>query len=857
MDKEILDNKIENKEKIIKVSVRDLVEFVMRSGDIDTTKSISKEIEAMKKGTKLHKKIQKSMARNYMPEVMLKEVANVIKDDFAFSISIEGRADGVIVPDKSKSCDRSYMEILKDNYVIHQDNKSDMAYNYSFFDSLELDNKLKLQQDDDTSYIKEKKSYVIIHEIKGVLRDVKNIHEPVSYHRAQAMCYAYIYAKQHNEKKIAIRVSYYNLENEINKHFGELFSYNYLENWFNELIKEYIKWAHYKAKWEVRRNESIKKLEFPFEYREGQRNLVADVYRTILRDKKLYLEAPTGVGKTISTVFPAVKAMGEELVDRIFYLTAKTITRTTAEDTFNIIRNKSTDIKYVTITAKDKICSNDQVVCNPVDCSRAKGHFDRINEAVFSLINNENHITREVIVEYATKYNVCPFEMCLDVSLWVDAIICDYNYLFDPNVYLRRFFDGDVKQNYVFLVDEAHNLVERACEMYSAVLTKEDFITVKKLVGDMSSKLVSTLDGCNKELLKFKRNCDGVEVIHDFGDVGALIIFLMRLMSQIDEFMREYQNFEYKDTIRDLYFDVRHFVNMFELLDDDYLIYTWFDEYDNFKIQLRCMNPARNLNNQIKKGKSAVFFSATLLPINYYKGQLAAAEDDYAVYAPSTFDKSKRQILIANDVSTKYTRRNENEYKRIASYIEKFVASKVGNYMVFFPSYSYMAQIYEQLDSDIASKVCMQDSNMTEEDKEEYLRAFQIGTNETRVGFCVLGGIFSEGIDLKNDRLIGVIIVGTGLPMVCTEREIYRGYYDDINNMGFEYAYLYTGMNKVLQAAGRVIRTAQDIGQILLLDERLVTRQYMNLFPREWYPYEIVNINTVEACVKKFWDNNN
>lgn len=843
-----------DKERIIKVSVRDLVEFVMRSGDIDTTKGISKEIEAMKKGTKLHKKIQKSMARNYMSEVMLKEVTNVEKDDFSFSISIEGRADGVIVPDKSKSCDRSYMEILKDNYVVHQDSKSDTAYKYSFFDSLELDNKLKLVQDNDETYIKEKKRYVIIHEIKGVLRDVNNIHEPVSYHRAQAMCYAYFYAKQHDEKKIAIRISYYNLENEINKHFGELFSFNYLENWFNALIKEYIKWAYYKAKWEVRRNDSIKKLEFPFKYREGQKQLVTDVYRTIMRDKKLYLEAPTGVGKTISTVFPAVKAMGEELIDRIFYLTAKTITRTTAEDTFSILKNKNTDIKYVTITAKEKICSNEKVVCSPVDCPRAKGHFDRINDAVFDLINKENHITREVIENYARKYNVCPFEMCLDVSLWVDAIICDYNYLFDPNVYLRRFFDGDIKQNYVFLVDEAHNLVERACEMYSATLTKEDFVTVSRLVGDISTKLTVELEACNRELLKFKRNCDECEVIHDFGDVGGFVIFLMRLMTQMDEFMRDNPNFEYKDNVRDLYFDIRHFVNMYELIDDDYLIYTWFDEYNNFKIQIRCMNPSRNLNSQLKKGKSAVFFSATLLPVNYYKGQLAADDDDYAVYAPSTFDKRKRQILIANDVSTKYTRRNNSEYEKIARYIQLFVDSKVGNYMVFFPSYSFMAQVYDKLDSRFINNVYMQDSNMTEEDKEEYLKAFESNTTDTRVGFCVLGGIFSEGIDLKNDRLIGSVIVGTGLPMVCTEREIYRGYYDDINNMGFEYAYLYTGMNKVLQAAGRVIRTTEDTGQILLLDERLLTNQYLSLFPREWYPYEVVNINNVEDKVNMFWE---
>ena len=849
-------NKDNEKRRIIKISVRDLVEFVMRSGDIDTTRSTSKEIEAMKKGTKLHKKVQKSMARNYLSEIQLKEETIVDREDIKFSILIEGRADGIILPDRSKSCDKSYREILKENYIDRIEKQS--RYNS---DVINLFNNFMMQDEEnkddwsteDSPYTIEDRKHIIIHEIKGVLREVEGIKEPISYHRAQAMVYAYIYAKQNKEKVISIRISYYNLESEISKHFGERFSFEYLEEWFEELMREYTKWAYYKAKWEEKRNNSIKKLQFPFEYRPGQRKLVADVYRTIIRDKKLYLEAPTGVGKTISTVFPAVKAMGEEVIEKIFYLTAKTITRTAAENTFRIICNKETDFKYVTITAKEKICCNEQVACNPIDCPRAKGHFDRINDAVFDLINNENIISREVILDYACRYKVCPFEMCLDVTLWVDAVICDYNYVFDPNVYLRRFFEGDVKQNYVFLIDEAHNLVERACEMYSAILVKEDFLTVKKLVGDHSTKLAKCLDACNKELLKYKRNCDECEVIHDFGEIGPLIIHLMRTITIMDEFTRENNNFEFKDNVTDLYFAIRHFVNMYDLIDDDYLIYTYFDEYNNFKIQLRCMNPSRNLKVQLNKGKTAIFFSATLLPIKYYMGQLGADEEDYAVYAPSEFDKNKRLIMIANDVSTKYTRRNDGEYSRIAKYIEIFTNAKTGNYMVFFPSYSFMENVYGMLDEELKDLIILQDSNMTEEEKEEYLKQFEEGTSVTRIGFCVLGGIFSEGIDLKNDRLIGVVIVGTGLPMVCTEREIYRGYYDDVNGQGFEYAYLYTGMNKVLQAAGRVIRTYEDIGQILLLDERLLTRQYQGLFPREWFPYEVVNIKSVKEKVNQFW----
>ena len=844
---EKIKEKEENNRREIKISVRDLVEFVMRSGDIDTSSGGAREVEAMKKGTKLHQKIQKSMASNYMAEFQLKEETDVDRDDVKFTIAIEGRADGVILPDRANAYNKSYVDIPKDNYIdrVTEDERIDLLG--------ELDASSNETYIGGNPYRIEDKQHIIIHEIKGVLRDISGITEPVSYHRAQAMCYAYIYAKQNNEDIISIRVSYYNLESEQSKHFGERFTYEYLKQWFEALMEEYTKWGYYKAKWEERRNKSIKGLEFPFEYRKGQRDLVAGVYRTIIRNKKLYLEAPTGVGKTISTVFPAVKAMGEEQVEKIFYLTAKTITRTAAENAFRIIKDTGTDLKYVTITAKEKICVLDKVNCNPIDCPRAKGHFDRVNDAVFDLINNENDITRDVINDYADKYNVCPFEMCLDVSLWTDAVICDYNYVFDPNVYLRRFLEGDVKHDYVFLIDEAHNLVERACSMYSAIMSKEDIMEVKRLVPVYSKKLIKALEACNKEMLRFKRNCDECDVFEDLGDAGGLVVNLMRAITQMDEFSREHPNFEYKDTLLDLYFNMRHFVNIYELIDDDYLIYTYFGDDNSFKIQLRCMNPSRNLSYQLKKGKSAIFFSATLLPIKYYMNQLSAKEDDYAVYAPSTFDKAKRNIMIARDVSTKYTRRNDGEFAKIARYIEIFISGKVGNYMVFFPSYSFMEKVYDKLDENIANMVVMQDSNMTEIEREEYLDRFEENASETKVGFCVLGGIFSEGIDLKSDRLIGAVIVGTGLPMVCTEREIYRGYYDKVNNCGFEYAYLYTGMNKVLQAAGRVIRTSSDVGQILLLDERLLTRQYQNIFPREWFPYEVVDIGSVSECVGKFW----
>ena len=396
---------------VIRISVRNLVEFILRAGDIDN-RIASTDKDTMQLGSRIHRKIQKQMGPDYHAEISLKyEIP--CKD---FTLKLEGRADGIIeLPDG-----------------------------------------------------------IVIDEIKGVLRELNQIKEPVPVHLAQAMCYAYIYAVSHNLPEIGVQMTYCNMETEEIKRFQSGYIFEDLERWFYELIGKYEKWARYQIQWKKKRDKSIKDVEFPFAYREGQKNLVTSVYRTILRKKKLFIQAPTGVGKTISTVFPAVKAVGENLGDRIFYLTAKTITGTVAREAFELLRKGGYQAKIIQITAKEKLCMCDEMECNPVHCPYAKGHYDRVNDAVFQLLLQEDVFSREVLLEQAGKYQVCPFEMSLDVASWVDDIICDYNYVFDPNVYLKRFFSEEEKGDYIFLVDEAHNLVERSREMYSAIIYKED-----------------------------------------------------------------------------------------------------------------------------------------------------------------------------------------------------------------------------------------------------------------------------------------------------------------------------------------------------------------------------------------------
>ncbi len=801
----------------VRVSVRSLVEFILRSGDIDNRKKGSSE-ESMAEGARIHRLIQSRMGASYHAEVPLKETF----PRTGYDIIIEGRADGIIYEDE-----------------------------------------LPIE--------------VTVDEIKSTWLDIDKLKEPKPVHLAQARCYAYFFAKQHGLKEIKIRITYVNLYNQQIRYFHEGFVFSELEAWFDALLSAYGKWADFQFSWNVLRNRTAALVEFPFEYRKGQKELVSQVYRTIYHKRKLFLQAPTGTGKTISTVFPTVKAVAEMRAEKIFYLTAKTITRTVAMESFDILRNEGLRFKTVQITAKEKICPIEEMDCNPSACPYAKGHYDRINEAIYDLLTSVDNFSREAVEEYSKRHMVCPFEFSLDMSLFADAVICDYNYVFDPNVYLRRFFSDSPQGEYVFLVDEAHNLADRAMKMYSAELLKEDIMEAKRLVKEYDNRLSRALEAVNRKLLLIKRETETVKELEDITD---FIMALNKAYSRLNDFLEEDEKFEKRAELLEFFFKVRHFINMYDNMgEDDYVIYSELLHGGGLKLKLLCIDPSESLKIRLSKGVSTIFFSATLLPIRYYRDMLGAEKEDYAVYAESIFDERKRGLLIASDVSSRYARRGELEYKRIAEYISAFVRGRVGNYMVFFPSYSFLSEVlihfvkasaagpgfFEERISEIRGsnapvevdglRIICQKGNMTEVEREGFLSCFADAPKDLPLaGFCVSGGIFSEGIDLKNDSLIGAAIVGTGLPMVCNERELMKKSYDKAGVNGFDYAYRFPGMNKVLQAAGRVIRTADDVGIVALLDERFLSGEYKRLFPREWSRYEVLNLYNKEDKINDFWE---
>ena len=779
----------------VRISVRNLVEFILRSGDLDNSRGSSGDKEAMLKGGRLHRKIQRSMKGNYQAEVSLKresEYEDVI-------IQVEGRADGIFTEDGEFWID----------------------------------------------------------EIKGTYGNLQAMEVPVPVHRAQAMCYGWIYGEKEGLSQIGIQMTYSHLDTEDTRRFREIFSMEELKKWYQELLDAYHKWIAYSLSWKKERNASMTDLQFPFPYREGQREIVSGVYHTVSSKKTRFVQAPTGVGKTMSAIFPSVRAIGEGKGETLFYLTAKTITGTVAWEAFHTLRENGLKFKVTAITAKEKLCFLDSPECTPEKCPYAKGHFDRVNDAVYELWTTEEVYSREVIRAHAEKWQVCPFEMCLDLSVWVDGVICDYNYAFDPNVHLKRFFGENISGDYIFLIDEAHNLVERGREMYSAEISRQTLFTLRKKIRKHFPKLARALDKASRQMLELEEDLKASQNPYQvLSNPGVLPVTFLTISGELEEILEE-KNLEeeLRKEILEFYFVVRDFLNVSELVDENYVVYTECFGENDFRLRLFCVNPAANLSEYLKKGRSAVFFSATLFPMLYYRELLTTETDAYGIYVQSPFSAKNRRILIGSDVSSRYTRRNHTEYRKIAEYISRCVWQRQGNYMVFFPSYRLMEDVYQVYEEEFSVdwvRCIRQNSDMTEREREEFLEEFQ-SREGTLVGFCVLGGIFSEGVDLTGESLIGAIIVGTGLPQIGSEREILKEYYDRKKQSGFDYAYRYPGMNKVLQAAGRVIRTKEDRGVILLLDDRFLGRDYGEIFPREWKDRSSCRLNTVEEAVSRFW----
>ncbi|MBR3036560.1 MAG: ATP-dependent DNA helicase [Lachnospiraceae bacterium] len=793
-------------ENTIHLSVRELVEFVLNAGDIDNRRTGPAVMDAMMMGANVHRLIQKMQDASYTAEVPFQ----ITVDLQEAVLDISGRADGVI-----------------------------------------------------TSYDEAEREVCTVDEIKGVYRDIQKMEEPVAVHLAQAVCYAYILSLQKNLNTVRVRMTYVQLEEEEieNKkkqalpdirYFEFEYSFEEVETRFYGFVQAYRKWAAFILQHRRERKSSAEGFEFPYDYRPGQRKIVRQVYRSIEEEKRLFVQAPTGIGKTLAMLYPSVRAVGQDYAEKIFYLTAKTVTAGVAEEGMALMYRKGLSFSFAKVTAKDKLCPYEERSCNPDACVRAKGHFDRVNEAVYDCITHETAITREVIERYAKKHNVCPYEMNLDITYYVDVIICDYNYAFAPHVALQRYFSMGAADDYIFLIDEAHNLVDRARDMFSAMLIKEDVLAAKHLFEGQKT-IQKWLEKINKTLLSLKRECEDITVFDDETFPKVLVYEVEHLYESIQKYLDRHPNMPRNEELLNFYFNISDFLSVYASLDPGYVTYASFMDGGQFYVKLFCIDPSTCLMQRLENIRSTVFFSATFLPIYYYKSLLTGDISEDAIYVDSPFDQDRRALLISRDVSSRYTRRTAAEYQKIADYILEMVRAQQGNYLAFFPSYKYLNDVLPFLQEEPGLQILSQTRVMDENDRDAFLREFERERSGPLLGLCVMGGVFSEGIDLKNEALIGVAVIGTGLPQICPERELIRNFFQARGENGFDFAYRFPGFNKVMQAAGRLIRTAEDAGVVLLLDERFTYRETMALFPKEWDNYRVVDRGSVSEIMRIFW----
>jgi len=778
--------------EVIQISVRELVEFVFRSGDLAVPFVSAARAVA---GTRAHQLVQSSRPEDYESEVAV----SILHEDEPLSLEISGRVDGLV----------------------------------------------------------RRGNDLLIEEIKSTSRAPDPARQDNPVHWAQAKLYAYILGAQGRLKVVQIQLTYVQLGSGALVEDRRDFKLEELAAFFDLVVARYLRWANAYHSWCQERDRSVESLRFPFpSMREGQQELQTTVGETIDAGGTLYAQAPTGIGKTISVLFPAAKALGERRIEKVFFLTAKTSGRIAAEKAFDDLRSGGLKIKSLTLTARDRVCFNarDGQPCDQETCEFAIGYYDRLNGALEDLFQHDA-LTRPVIEDVARRHQVCPFELSLDISEHCDSIICDYNYVFDPRVYLKRYF-AERGGIYAFLIDEAHNLVDRAREMYSAELHKSGVLRASKALAEGHSTLKRILENLNRYLLAQQRRCetegDGDSLLER--ELPAeLLPLLQRFLDEAEPVLSSKLSADMADPLRELYFAAFGFLRVADLFDEHYVTYVEKSSRD-LRLRLYCLDPSDQIRQALKRGVASAFFSATLAPIDYYRDLLGGELSDFNLALPSPFPTHNIKVVLADHVDTTYRQRHLF-YDEVAAAIAAATESKTGNYMAYFPSYKYLEEVHARFKALHPAVITVsQHSRMSESQKEDFLGLFAAGNEHTIIGFAVMGGIFGEGIDLMGERLVGAIIVGVGLPQICLERDLIRGYYDEKGISGFSYAYAFPGMNRVLQAAGRVIRSAQDRGIIVLIDRRFAQSSYLELFPAHWGDVERVDgAAQIRRAVSAFW----
>ncbi|MCP3872307.1 MAG: ATP-dependent DNA helicase [Desulfobacteraceae bacterium] len=780
-----------SKKETFRISVKNLISICLRQGDLSRGYvSRSRALE----GIREHTRIQSLRPDHYKKEVPV----SFLKKQKQFNLEIFGRIDGIF-------------------------------------------------ESDDT---------LTVEEIKTCQNDPNQMaDDPAPIHMAQLKCYGYMILKERNLTNINLQLTYVQVKSEKTAENKKLYSADELTLFFNDLISRYISILQNQTNWMLIRNKSIESLPFPYgDFRQGQRHLAETVYKIIKNKKILFAKAPTGTGKTIATLFPAIKSLGLKHIDKIFYLTSKTVGRTVATKALNDMADKGLRLKSIILTAKQKICFESDESCDMESCSYAKDYYTKLKGAL-SEVYKYDAFDQNLLETLGKKYHLCPFELSLDISLICDVIICDLNYCFDPRVYLKRYFDHS-NPNCTFLIDEAHNLPDRLKSMYSAQLIKTDVLKTQRLVRELLPGISKSLVKINRHMLKMKKQCIAEHASFlEFDQIPEdFMAEIKEFAVKTDIWLDQNKDSDIRPDLLDFYFNVSIFLIIAGYFDSNYKFYIERINENDLNVRLFCMDPSPIFSSLIKRSHSSIMFSATLFPIDYYKDILFEdTVDPFSIMLPSCFPKENFGLFVYSPIKTTFKERH-NYYNDIANTIQDVINSKQGNYIVYFPSYAYMNTVVDILvEQKDLPQILVQTPNMTESERQEFLNTFTDKNN--MIGFAVMGGIFGEGIDLTGNLLIGAIIVSVGIPQICPERDLIKAYYDTIDNSGFYKSYQMPGFNRVMQAAGRVVRSETDKGIVILIDNRFTRQDYRSLFPDEWQEYSI--IHTAQSLKNKlhtFWN---
>ena len=794
----------------LELSVRELCAMAHKGGHLDT-RFPHRMLEAMQKGGEIHRKLQAAEGPGYQSEVPLSNTT--LYDGIYYTVS--GRADGVF----------------------------------------------------------EENGMLTVEEIKttrGMGRQYGLREDAYS----QLKCYAYFLCAARQLKRIRMRMRATDPDGaNVQDTYSEM-SAAQLHEFYLSLLARIKPFAEFEVMRRSSMLPSLSDVRFPYAHpRAGQTEFAEACFRAIRKGQRLFAEAPTGIGKTMSALYPAVKALGEGMIDRVFYLTARASTRREAYAAAGRLFKAGAMLRTVILYAKEQMCllgsgpSTDGTShCNPADCPYARGYYDRVDPAVSELLTRHNGFPRQLLLETARKYQICPYELSLDLSLWCEIIICDYNYAFDPAVYLRRYFDAveGEKGRYTFLIDEAHNLPDRARDMYSARLDLTAFEQVyARLTPDEKDGPEAALGGFVTAFRRLSALCTENRVKHEDGTESGyylnrapLELFVKEAdgaRQKLDAFLKKNAAHPLAGPLDDLMTALRRFVGVGEYYDGRFLTYIEL-QHGALTVEEICLDPSGVLSSCLSRADSAVFFSATLTPPSYFADILGGGKKAVSLSLPSPYDPRHLCVTAVTSVSTRLEDRPAS-YKKIAALIAATVSAKAGNYMVYFPSYDYLENVLQSFRAKYpAATVVVQERGMDHERREAFLDAFPEDEGVLRVGFCVLGGSFSEGVDLPGSRLIGAVIVGVGIPGLSNERNMLRDYYENKCEQGYDYAYTYPGMNRVLQAAGRVIRRESDRGAVVLIDSRYGEEPYLHLYPPHWHDlYAADSAKALNSRLQAFW----